>query len=1273
MKSSCLVILAMFGALALLPNANAQTLTGQISGTVVDANGASIPGADVQISNDVSKATRSFTTQQNGTFSFPDLNTGTYSIHVTKQGFKAIDDKGIVLASGETLAIPDFKMQVGDVATSISVEANVARVQTDSADRFTTVESEAVLEVPNPTRYFLSATRTMPGAQLVGSTGAGSVDGTSTLGSGGANTVLMLDGIVQQDSGAPSTGVTSSGRFPVNNDSVNEVQVQVNVMNAEFGSRAGGQVTVTTKNGTNQFHGTLYTYLRNEDFNANTWSNNRAGVVRAKARYQNPGGTFSGPVLLPKLPFNRSRTKMYFFYAEDWLRNKNQGTQSFTMPTDLEKSGNFSNTLQTNGTLIPIYIPGTVDATTGKGTQYSGNIIPQSQLNPEGQAFINLFPSGCAWNSGTPRGTMGTPNFVGYSMPCIIDPATTATGGHGYNTQIYPVTNVPQVNRTLRVDYNLTQKTTMYVRLIQNLYNTIGIGAGQTLGGTAWGQFTNTNPQNGRGDVVSVIHTFSPTFITDLTIGGNFLHQQNQPADPAAFNANSQLSAFKYPASVGAPLAGTLVNPTQVFAGNYLNLIPNVNLGTNQPQTSGTGYTSGTPAFGFDSRWPFDGTELTDNYSNNWTNIRGKHTLKFGFNMEHGARNVSVYENYDINGTYYFGNDTGNPGNANYPLANMLLGQIQSYGQDNVKQTNHARYYQYEWYLQDTFKVSHRLTVDYGVRFQVIPQIYSAGALLGLFNASLYNPAKAGTLLMPHCAVQLPASGTCPGASLNSINPKTGALYPYVDQGKFDPASWSGTPFSGIQTFPNGKIFNVQHPQIGPRIGFAWDVFGDGKMAVRGGFGIFYNRAYSVDTIAASGGTTGPIKVYPNFQSPTYFNQTFATLAGAQGFVSPQTFLGGNLNMPNPTVNSWSFGVQRDLGKGLLIDVAYVGNNSHHANGTNFNQNGVYPGTVWSPTGSGVNSQGYPTGTLNPTYVNPAQTSAVLPINLLRSFPGFYNGLADITTFTANGSATYNSFQEQLNKRFGKSLRFSSNWTWQKTTTTNPNQYIAQSLVKAVSGRKQSVNIQLNYSVPSLTKFIGKNWATKAVFDGWKIDGVLSYFSGNPDTVSCGTPSNGPAGAFTGQDGVGSGVPFRCAMNGPLFLPAGTGPSVANDNNITNTQFDKSLWYPINYSSFGLPALNTYGFGNTPQVLFWGPGYENEDVSVYKAFNLKNENQHLIIRADITNIRNHFNPGDPSTGINIDESKAPGTLAANTNTTFGQITGATGSPRAMALSLRLSF
>ena len=184
---------------------------------------------------------------------------------------------------------------------------------------------------------------------------------------------------------------------------MSQVQVQVNIMNAEFGSRAGGQVTVTTKNGTSQFHGSLYTYLRNEDFNANSFFNNKTGVAIPKTRFQNPGGTFSGPVILPWLPFNRSRNKMYFFYAEDELYNKTQSTNNFTMPTDLEKAGDFSQTTTTTKTLIPIGDP------MNGGAQFPGNIIPPSRISPEGAAFMNLFPTGCAWNSTVARGTLGAP------------------------------------------------------------------------------------------------------------------------------------------------------------------------------------------------------------------------------------------------------------------------------------------------------------------------------------------------------------------------------------------------------------------------------------------------------------------------------------------------------------------------------------------------------------------------------------------------------------------------------------------------------------------------------------------------------------------------------------------------------------------------------------------------------------------------------------------------------------------------------------------------
>src|SRR5262249_40320264 len=159
--------------------------------------------------------------------------------------------------------------------------------------------------------------------------------------------------IVQQDSGAPSSNA-NVGRFNVNLDAVNEIQVQVNAMNAEFGSRSGGQILVTTKNGTNQFHGGLYEYFRNEALDSNTFFNNKNGVVKPRYRFQNPGGTIGGPVLLPFTNFNRSRSRMFFFYSEEHQVNRNSNTNQYTLPTAAEVAGDFSKTTDSRGTLIRI-------------------------------------------------------------------------------------------------------------------------------------------------------------------------------------------------------------------------------------------------------------------------------------------------------------------------------------------------------------------------------------------------------------------------------------------------------------------------------------------------------------------------------------------------------------------------------------------------------------------------------------------------------------------------------------------------------------------------------------------------------------------------------------------------------------------------------------------------------------------------------------------------------------------------------------------------------
>jgi hypothetical protein len=999
-------------------------------------------------------------------------------------------------------------------------------------------------------RDFMGVLKTLPGVVDTSgrdAPGWGSVGGLSINGRTSFN--FSYDGVTNKDTGSNSGNWSAPGL-----DSIGEIRVQTSNFQAEYGRSSGATITVVTKSGTRDWHGSGAFYKRDESLNANEWARNRQNLPKPIYRYDNTAWTFGGPVLLPGTDFNRGRDKLFFFWSQDLLPRTDPGALNpRTMPTALERKGDFSQTFDSQGRLINIRDPlasGTCNVVTGGPACFPGNVIPANRIDAVGQSILSLMP-----------------------LPNATDP----TGARQYNYTYQTAIDHPRSDQVLRVDWNAARNTTFYSR-VQFGYEAFKGGVYALLGSTGgWPQFPVKYAMPTFGIVNTLLHTWNATTFSEFTFGVNHATQDVDALTPDALTQNQR--------------ANVLNNLPQFFpAANPMNVVPNASFaGTNAPPN--------VPSIGVVNRFYFKAHENIYNVSSNLTKVAGRHNLKTGIFLERTLRPATRASSF--NGTFSFNGDNANPFNTNYGFANALTGAVTQYTESTASPYAHGAFTNVEFFVQDNWRLKPKFTIDAGVRFYYIGPTVSRGDKVGNFDPTQWNPAKAPQLYQP-----ARVNGT-----RGARNPVNGETLPAVFIGRLVPNS--GDVSNGM-VVTDEKIWPSSGVLPAPRVGFAWDVSGDGHTAVRGGFGVFYDR-YQDDEILQG------IEQPPLLNTYTTNYTTIAALFSSPLTQTPQSVrsLG---EYKTPTVYNWSIGVQRALPWRFTADVAYVGN---HA----FNQlvsrelNGLTYGT-----------------TFQQQYLDPTNNNQPLPSDLIRPYQGF----AGITQREFTGYGDYHAIQVGLNRRPSERLAFGVSYTGsiaRNLTAIDP--FVQDNTLRNYTlngSRPHNVTINYSYRIPGAEG----SGVLRAVTDGWQIGGITSILSGAHQGF--GLSLTGVSNVNGSVGGPGSRVDILCDPN----LPRG----------------ERTLLRQFKTECVGPPS-DTNRIGNSTSDEYIGPGYINHDFFLFKNFALPS-NRNLQFRCELYNALNSMQVSGVNTTATFDST------GKQTNAAFGQVTSARDSRR-IQLALRFTF
>jgi carboxypeptidase family protein/TonB-dependent receptor-like protein len=1176
------------------PYGMGQSTSGSITGTVKDTAGAPITDAVVVITEPSTRLSRQVKSNNTGVFVAPQLPPGKYNVSVEKNGFKRLEKNEIILNAIDLVNAGDFVLDVGEVTETVTVTADSGRmeIQSESGERSGVVTGTQIKELALNGRNYQDFLKTLPGVLTGTVTGSQVSSSTGRLGDYSVNGTrtnqkeLTVDGSSNID-----TGNNVDTHASLNPDAIAEMKVLTSNFQAEYGRAGGAFIAVVSKSGTSEFHGGARYFHRHEGFNANNYLRNAQGrdaqgnqiQPRNLYRYNNVGYDIGGPIYLPKKIFGPlggfNKNKDKLFFY--W----NQEWYEQLAPVGA-RNIRVPTTAERNGDFSR-----TVDGNGNPITvvspktrlPYAGNVVSRADWDASGQAILNLYP---------------LPNVAGRN-------------DFNYTSSIS--TRYPRREDILRVDWNISEGTRLTGRYTNNKEQRL-LAYGDFASDLNFPLTPTSFPRPGRNGVLTLTHTFSPTLTNEFIFGPSSNFIDLRPADDRALASTNN------------------INITKIFPAIGAGYVPNFRFG---------GIANQTFPFTNYNGLPFINQNHTFNFIDNVSKIVSSHTFKAGFYAQRSRKDQTVFARTD--GDINFDNNANNPLNTGHPFANALTGVYNSYTQASNFVKGLYRYWNIDGYVQDNWKATTKLTLDYGIRLSWYQPQYEERLQTGAFNPSQYDPTKAPRLYVPVCLGNqspCPTGGNRravdPAQLIPGFQPSTANTQPSNFIGAFVPGT--GDVANGIgqadKGYPRGG-YDDRGIQWGPRFGFAYNLTGDGKTIIRGGAGISYDRVNG--NIAFDQMANPPTVIQPQLVFGTLAQLTpcpLGTPADQCGLIAPSGVVGYARDGHLPTIYSMSLSVQRDIGFNTVVDIAYVGTLSRHLllarelNATPFGflftaaaqDPTLFPGGVVPVAGDPNIPQAYKDAGLK------FDGSKALPANLLRPYPG----LAGIRFEENVATSNFNSLQVAVNRRFSRGFTFSASYTYSKALGTAPGDtsFVSPYNTRLYDyrlldfDRTQAFVASYVYDLPKLGRRLGNNRLTKGLLDGWQISGITSLISGNPFELGVGVAG----GVNANQRITGSWTePPRFRLKGdPAKGPNGL---------------------LINPDAFIVPELGSLGLGE--RTYLRNPGINNTDLSIFKNISMgdPDKGRKIQLRLEAFNVFNHTQFSGINATTNLSVAQAGGGFA----------------------------